>query len=123
MHVGQDAAAQGGSQVCGHVVEDKVHVPIVGRPHHVAQADDVVVVGQFLQEHDLAEGTLEQRWCEVSRVLLRRRPRFFTLSQTLPLPPTHLGVGRVLERVEHLLDGHRAPGEPVHGAPHDAVGL
>ena len=45
-------------QVGVHELEDEVEVPVVLRPVHVQQFDDVGVVGELLQEDDLAEGPL-----------------------------------------------------------------
>ena len=44
-----------------HELEDKVEVPVVFRPVHVQQFDDVGVVGELLQEDDFAEGPLRVR--------------------------------------------------------------
>ena len=48
-------------QVRVHELEDEVEVPVVLRPVHVQQLDDVGMLGELLQEDDLAEGPLRVR--------------------------------------------------------------
>ena len=59
--VQKDVRPYRGVQVRLHVLEHQVDVPVVVRPQHVQQPNDVSVAAYLLQEHDFSKGALRVR--------------------------------------------------------------
>jgi hypothetical protein len=94
------------------VFEYQVDVAVVVCLDHLLELDDVLVIMECLQEHDLPISRRHDEY--VSKRCGRGR---------VYKPEGTLGVGGVLECAEDLLEGHLILGLLVRRLPHDTIGL
>lgn len=81
----EDVCTNHSVQISVHKVEHQVDVAVIFSTHHILESDDVFVTGEFLQENDLAEGTLSiRRILESIEVLLQRNNLLRPLVNCLP---------------------------------------
>jgi hypothetical protein len=81
----EDVCANHSVQIRVHEVEHQVDVAVIFSAHHILESDDVFVAGEFLQEDDLAEGTLSiRRILESIEVLLECNDLLGPLVKCLP---------------------------------------
>ena len=109
--------------------------------------DDVLVVVQLLQEHDLPERPLQHKGHDEAPVSNRRawgRPGQSAAASNCSKPapdshdprrhtthigkyrstmPPHLRIGGILESVKNFLECHRVLGLLINSFPDDAIGL
>ena len=67
VNVLKNVSADNRVQVSVHEIEDQIDIPIILRPDHILQPNDVFMSVQLLQKHNLAEGPLSVR-CILKRV-------------------------------------------------------